>query len=108
MKIINFFPKLLVCIGLFLPFTTPFAQDFKNGASYSVCFTPGQDCEGEIVGAITSARQSILVQAYSFTSSPIAKALVEAKNRGVDVRVILDKSQFRSEKYSSSAFIGLS
>ena len=39
------------------------------------------------------------MQAYSFTSAPIAKALVEAHKRGVDVRVILDKSQ-RTEKYS--------
>jgi len=46
----------------------------------------------------------ILVQAYSFTSIPIAKALVDAHKRGVDVRVILDKSQ-RGEKYSSADFV---
>lgn len=46
----------------------------------------------------------VLVQAYSFTSAPIAKALVDAHKRGVDVRVILDKSQ-RTAKYSSADFI---
>ena len=46
----------------------------------------------------------MLVQAYSFTSAPIAKALVDAHKRGVDVRVILDKSQ-RTEKYSSADFV---
>jgi len=46
----------------------------------------------------------ILVQAYSFTSAPIAKALIEARKRGVDVRVILDKSQ-RTEKYSEADFV---
>lgn len=56
------------------------------------CFTPDEDCTGQIVAEIDRARQSIFVQAYSFTSAPIAKALVEAKNRGVDVRTILDKS----------------
>jgi phosphatidylserine/phosphatidylglycerophosphate/cardiolipin synthase-like enzyme len=45
-----------------------------------------------------------LVQAYSFTSAPIAKALVVAHNRGVDVQVILDKSQ-RTERYSSATFL---
>jgi phosphatidylserine/phosphatidylglycerophosphate/cardiolipin synthase-like enzyme len=44
------------------------------------------------------------VQAYSFTSAPIAKALVDAKKRGVKVQVILDKSQ-ESEKYASADFV---
>ena len=46
----------------------------------------------------------MLVQAYSFTSKPIAEALVNAKRRGVEVRVILDRSQ-KSEKYSSADFV---
>src|SRR5713226_8307461 len=46
----------------------------------------------------------VLVQAYSFTSSPIARALVDAQRRGVKVQVILDKSQ-RTEKYSEADFL---
>ncbi|MEO6568186.1 MAG: phospholipase D family protein [Opitutaceae bacterium] len=40
-----------------------------------------------------SAKQTIHVQAYSFTSLPIVRALVAAKKRGVDVEIVLDKSQ---------------
>jgi phosphatidylserine/phosphatidylglycerophosphate/cardiolipin synthase-like enzyme len=43
-------------------------------------------------------------QAYSFTSAPIAKALVDAHRRGVKVQIILDKSQC-IEKYSSADFL---
>jgi phosphatidylserine/phosphatidylglycerophosphate/cardiolipin synthase-like enzyme len=50
------------------------------------------------------AKRIILVQAYSFTSAPIAKALLEAHKRGIQVQVILDKSQ-RTEKYSSADFL---
>ena len=57
------------------------------------CFVPGGDCTGMITHWIGKARTQILVQAYSFTSEPIALALVEAKERGVEVRVVLDKSQ---------------
>jgi phosphatidylserine/phosphatidylglycerophosphate/cardiolipin synthase-like enzyme len=57
-----------------------------------------------IVQALGSAKHSILAQAYSFTSAPIAKALLDAHKRGVQVQVILDKSQ-RSEKYSSAGFL---
>jgi phosphatidylserine/phosphatidylglycerophosphate/cardiolipin synthase-like enzyme len=57
-----------------------------------------------IVQALGSAKHSILAQAYSFTSAPIAKALLDAHKRGIQVQVILDKSQ-RSEKYSSADFL---
>lgn len=81
------------------------AQKFSTDASYDVCFTPGQNCTSMLVDAINKEKSTILVQAYSFTSSPIAKALVAAKQRGVDVKVILDKSQFKAEKYSASKFL---
>jgi phospholipase D len=52
-----------------------------------VCFTPGGHCTDLIVDAITGAKTSTLVQAYSFTSAPIAKALLDAHKRGVPVQV---------------------
>ena len=44
------------------------------------------------------------MQAYSFTSAPIAKALLNAHKRGVKVLVILDKSNL-TEKYTSADFL---
>lgn len=69
-----------------------------------VCFTPGDDCAGLIVETIAAARSTVLVQAYSFTSAPIAQALVDAKRRSVDVRAILDKSNLTG-KYSGADFL---
>ncbi len=43
------------------------------------------------------AKKSVLVQAYQFTSKPIAESLVQAKKRGVDIKVILDESQTSSK-----------
>jgi phosphatidylserine/phosphatidylglycerophosphate/cardiolipin synthase-like enzyme len=67
-------------------------------------FSPNGGCTQAVVSALNAAQKSILVQAYSFTSAPIAKALVEAHRRGVNVQVILDKSQ-RSERYTSATFL---
>jgi len=53
---------------------------------------------------LVAVKQTILVQAYSFTAEPIAKALLEAHKRGVKVQVILDKSQ-KSERYTSATFL---
>jgi phosphatidylserine/phosphatidylglycerophosphate/cardiolipin synthase-like enzyme len=56
------------------------------------------------VNAINAAQKSIYVQAYSFTSTPIMRALNAAHERGVDVKVILDKSQVRARKYTSAKY----
>jgi phospholipase D len=61
-------------------------------ADVSVCFTPGENCQSEIVQAINGAEKQIRVQAYGFTSLPILQALQQAISRGVDVELALDKS----------------
>jgi len=56
-------------------------------------FSPRGGASRAIVDALDGATNSVFVQAYSFTSEPIAAALARAKRRGVDVQVLLDKSQ---------------
>jgi phosphatidylserine/phosphatidylglycerophosphate/cardiolipin synthase-like enzyme len=76
-----------------------------NGTGDIACyFSPAGGCTEACVNEIRQAQQQILVQAYSFTSVPIANALVEAHNRGVAVYIVLDKSQ-KSEQYSSADFV---
>ncbi len=69
-----------------------------------VFFSPQGGCTEAVVSNLDKATNTVLVQAYSFTSAPIAKALVDAEKRGVNVQVILDKSN-RTENYSSADFI---
>lgn len=68
-----------------------YADTFEPNASYSVCFTPDGNCTQQIVDAVNGSVRNIWVQAYSFTSRPIAKALITAKQRGVNVQIIFDK-----------------
>ncbi len=70
----------------------------------SVYFSPKGGCTDACVREIQAARQMIFVQAYSFTSAPIAKALTDAHARGVKVTVVLDKSQ-KGEKYTEADFV---
>ncbi len=69
-----------------------------------VYFSPTGGATEAVVNALAHATNTVLVQAYSFTSAPIAEALVNAHRRGVKVQVILDKSQ-RTEKYSEADFL---
>jgi len=65
---------------------------FVTPMSLSVYHSPKGGCTDAIVAELKKARREILVQAYSFTSKPIAQALVDAKSRGVHIEILLDKS----------------
>lgn len=65
----------------------------------NVFFSPKGGCEEALVQLLKTARREILVQAYSFTADPLTFGLVEAKKRGVEVEVILDRSN-EVERYS--------
>jgi phosphatidylserine/phosphatidylglycerophosphate/cardiolipin synthase-like enzyme len=69
-----------------------------------VYFSPKGGCTQAVVRALAEARQTIIIQAYSFTSAPIAAALVAASRRGVQVEAVLDKSN-KTGKYSEGDFL---
>ncbi len=75
-----------------------------QAAEIKVFFSPKGGCTEAVVQNLKNAKSNVLVQAYSFTSAPIAKALVDAHKRGVNVQVVLDRSQ-RTAQYSSATFL---
>ena len=99
MKRIILIALLCLCVG-----QPAQSQQPPATPTIEVHFSPNGGCTETIVKELNAAKKTVLVQAYSFTSAPIAKALVDAHKRGVDVRVILDKSQ-RTAKYSSADFV---
>ena len=70
----------------------------------AVYFSPNGGATAAVVHEVQVATQQILVQAYSFTSAPIAKALVDAHKRGVQVLAVLDKSN-ETQQYSAATFL---
>jgi phosphatidylserine/phosphatidylglycerophosphate/cardiolipin synthase-like enzyme len=97
--------SLSAILILFLLAPVTYSRELTlNNAPTQVYFSPNGGCTAAIVKEITDAKSEILVQAYSFTSPTIAKALVSAHKRGVKVEAILDKSQ-RSAKYTSASFL---
>ena len=72
-------------------------------ANIQIYFSPKGGCTEAVVDALSKAKSTVLVQAYSFTSAPIAKALTDAHRRGVKIQVILDKSN-QTDKYSAATF----
>lgn len=69
-----------------------------GSGTVEVFFTPGDAADGALIDAIGRARQQVLVQAFSFTHRKIARALIAAGKRGVNVQFIIDKEQ--AERFS--------
>lgn len=68
--------------------------------SVEVLFTPWDDAEGALIKVLQQARLQIRVQAYIFTSRTLAKALIEAHQRGVDVQVLADREMLQKGERS--------
>ena len=73
-------------------------------AVIQVRFSPGGHCTHFIEETIAKAKKSIWVQAYTFTSLPIATALIKAHRRGVAVSILVDRSQLTS-RYTQVRYI---
>jgi phosphatidylserine/phosphatidylglycerophosphate/cardiolipin synthase-like enzyme len=68
------------------------AASASTDAAIAVCFAPEEDCAAFAVRAIDNAKREILVAAYRLpVGSGIVGALIRAKERGVNVRVIADR-----------------
>ena len=95
---------VLLVTTLWTVVSVPIASPQGKPVSWEVYFSPNGECTNAIIRELNKAQNTVLVQAYSFTSAPIAKALLDAHRRGVKVEVILDRSQ-RTQNYSSATFL---
>ncbi len=97
----KFFTFLLVLLLGFacLPVRSQPTSGGMNADVLGVYFTPPANAAAAIVKAIDASEREVLVQAYGFTHNAIAQALVRAHERGVKVRVLLDKKSQTSNRY---------
>lgn len=82
-------------------------QPLPPGAGFDLGFSPGslsRNALSVVVSAIEAARSSVVVVAYSFTSKPVANALLAAHRRGVKVFVVADRGQ-NAKSYSAVWFL---
>lgn len=68
------------------------------GTLSEVAFSPDAGSEGLVAKVIHASQKSIRLAAYSFTSPAIVRALLDAKKRSVDVRVLVDDRGNRASK----------
>jgi len=101
---------LLFVLGVFFGFAAVslLAEPGKECArcmdgTVETVFSPG--AEEEVLGLIRGANESIEVEMYLFNYMPLANELVKAKERGVDVRVILEPRLSGDENLKMMKFL---
>ena len=72
--------------------------------SVTVGFSPSHTALENVLSVINDATVSLDVEAYSFTSKPIATAIIAAKKRGVSVRVVADEKA-NGDRYSAVTYL---
>lgn len=85
---------ILAVLAAVLVAAVGMAPDPGNGTE--VLFAPtGNErlIQKRIVRELAAAKKKVVVAIYQFTSKDIAAALVHAKRRGVDVRILIDSTQ---------------
>lgn len=76
---------ILLAIGMFA--TTAHAEQIV-GFSHS-----SPSAKDVVLKAVNDSKKSLRVAAYQYTNPDILQAIISAKNRGVDVQIILDQNQ---------------
>ena len=82
--------------GIGSPANTPHPVVKVQGVSIENCFAPDDGCQTLLTDLIKSARKSIQFLAFSFTSDPLAQALLERSAAGVTVAGVFEESQVLS------------
>jgi phosphatidylserine/phosphatidylglycerophosphate/cardiolipin synthase-like enzyme len=93
--------KLAICFCLLLFFAV------TSGAEMVVqtCFSPQGKCSAHILREIEKAQKELLIAVYAFTNDEIARAVVQAKKRGVSIQIVLDREFDAVNEKSQGRFL---
>lgn len=82
----------LLCIALVLQAGCAVHAPVARAADsrIEVGFSPDDGAEALVLKVIASAHHTIRLASYLFTSRPVVHALIAAKRRGVDVKILID------------------
>ena len=97
-NLIVMFGRIILCLALIAPAGCAVQRPAGTASSpIEVAFSPEAGAEALVLKVISSARQSIQLAGYSFTSPAVVRGLIDAKRRGVNVKVLLDDKGNRGQ-----------
>jgi phosphatidylserine/phosphatidylglycerophosphate/cardiolipin synthase-like enzyme len=92
---------LAICCGLLLWFAvTSWAE-----MAVQTCFSPQGRCAAHIIREIEKTQKELLIAVYAFTNDELARAVAQAKKRGVSVQIVLDREFDAANEKSQGRFL---
>lgn len=85
--------KIVFLLSAFLITNSAYAASASISTQTKVWFSPQGGARDAILESIAGAKKEIHVGAYKLEDKIIAQALVDAKDRGVEVSIILDEKK---------------
>ncbi len=83
---------ILVALSLMSFTQQSFASNPVVG-SVDTCFSPAERCDLKLISLLQTATHTIDIAIYSITHPQIVAAIIAAKSRGVQVRMVVDRQQ---------------
>ena len=91
--------RLYFCLGLVFAATVCGCNSHtpvQKHADVNAFFTPGIDCEKNIITAINSSKK-MEIAVYSITHPDITDAIISAHNRGAKIRIVTDRQMAKGK-----------
>lgn len=79
-------------------------KNIKEIKNISLRHTPNKDLLDEIVKKIENSKEKIYIEVYMFTENRIKTALIKAKKRWIDVKVILEKDPYMAYSINDKTY----
>src|SRR3954463_8463217 len=77
----------------------------RSVSNLETCFSPDENCDLKLISLIDSTETALDIAIYSITHKNITAAIIAAKDRGVKVRMVVDKSEAKGTGSSVPSLI---
>ena len=75
-----------------------------SAGNIDIAFSPNHGSLNLVLKAINSAQKGICMATYSFTSTPVSEAIMAAKRRSVEIKIVSDEKA-NNKKYTATTFL---
>lgn len=79
-------------------------SDIKYLSGSELYYTPYKDLKNKIIDKINNAGEKVYAEVYIFTEKNIRQAIINAKKRGLDVKVILEKNPYNAYNINNTSY----
>lgn len=79
-------------------------KNIKQIENISLKHTPNKDLLDEIVKKIEKSKEKVYIEVYMFTENRIKTALIKAKKRWIDIKIILEKDPYMAYSINDKTY----